>query len=576
MASSSPITYGQNNPSFLQQQMAIQRQQELAKQLMEQGDQPQTTQVIDGIAVPQSSASGLARALTKVAGGYEMKKANDATNNLASNAYNMQASGFGATPFPSQSPSDSSWLKQAADYLSAPSPSQDQTTDGMPVGQAVTTNPQPSPQISNAPSQQASAPFKLDGFSGDDSMRLANSYPEAYAKMLENQHHMTDQQLNDRVVGIQPPARRALTMSEGAKNVGVSGGQYNVDINGNASIAPIPGASNTQADFTKASEDVKIIPNATVTVGGRTLSNVPIRGTGEIITPKSLANGLMPPSANTPPAIVKSSPIVSAGVNSLYPPATSPTVPPGVSMAQNLSAPPQSAALAPETQPAPTQQPLAQPYFGKDSAASGEADSTGVKTGENIADVAKTVKVMQSNLPYAIQRFQIMRDASDNANYGFGTNNEGTGLKQDLLKNFDANKTANANTKLKQASAQGILPELGPQLAQAGVKGNKFLETIANNASGLDLADPPSAKKITIDGLERTYIGNLKSSAAQLRASGQAAPTDAEIDTQVAAIKKQGNVPQGPANSRYKGTIKGKPVFEIKNSDGTVGHVMEQ
>ncbi len=166
------------------------------------------------------------------------------------------------------------------------------------------------------------------------------------------------------------------------------------------------------------------------------------------------------------------------------------------------------------------------------AAAMKNADASGSETGKNVADVAKTLNVMQANLPFAIQRFQAMRDAADKASYGMAVNNEGTGYKQEFANQFSPD-TATANNLLEQRAAQGILPELGPQLAQAGVRGNKFLESIASSASGLNLSAPPAAKKELIDGLEKTYINNLKATAAQARALGQQALTDDQIDQAV-------------------------------------------
>lgn len=160
------------------------------------------------------------------------------------------------------------------------------------------------------------------------------------------------------------------------------------------------------------------------------------------------------------------------------------------------------------------------------------------KEGEHLGEAAKTYDIMQSNLPFVLKRFQEMRDASINASSGFGVDSEGDGWAQKLQNSSLGNpKVADANGLLKQRSAQGILPELGPQLAQAGIRGNKFLETLATSASGLDLSAPAQTKTKLIDGLENTYVSNLKSTAAQLRANGQPSASDAEIDALVGKYK---------------------------------------
>lgn len=179
-------------------------------------------------------------------------------------------------------------------------------------------------------------------------------------------------------------------------------------------------------------------------------------------------------------------------------------------------------------------------------AAQRKAESSGAKEGDTQADTNKALTIMQSNLPTVLSRFQTMRDNSLQANYGSGTNEDNTGLVQNYYNNFDGSagvpgitgETARANSALKQASSQAVLPELGPMLSQAGVRGNKFLESLANDAVGLNLSAPPSAKINLINGLENAYVKNLKSTAAQARAQGLQAPSDAQIDAEVAKYKQ--------------------------------------
>lgn len=138
---------------------------------------------------------------------------------------------------------------------------------------------------------------------------------------------------------------------------------------------------------------------------------------------------------------------------------------------------------------------------------------------KNLAESQKTLNVMQSNLPQALDRFEEMRNFAKNASYGtmetsgIGNTIANSGLNPD-------NKTAIANARLEQLSAQGILPELGPALAQAGIKGNKFLETLSSSASGLNLSDKPAAKLSVIDGLQSQYIKNLVSTNQQIARYG--------------------------------------------------------
>lgn len=168
-------------------------------------------------------------------------------------------------------------------------------------------------------------------------------------------------------------------------------------------------------------------------------------------------------------------------------------------------------------------------------------ESSGKQTGE----AAKTVTIMQSNLPAVMQRLQKMREAAPDASSGFGVDEENNGIAQQFAKSSLGNdKTSQANALLRQYSTQGILPELGPQLQQAGVRGNKFLESLASAASGIDLAAKPADKIALANGLETTYVNNYKAAAQQLRQKGLPAPSDAEIDAQYAELKK-GQIPEG-------------------------------
>lgn len=177
-----------------------------------------------------------------------------------------------------------------------------------------------------------------------------------------------------------------------------------------------------------------------------------------------------------------------------------------------------------------------------------KAKAMGAAAGEE----GKMLDIMKSGLPTMLGRFQSMREAAPNASYGLGVNNLGEGLYSSFANSQLGDiKTANANAELKQKASQNILGELGPQLAQAGVRGNKFLESIAAQASGIDLSSRPETKVNLINGLEDTYIKNLKSVANQVRLKGGSAPTDIEIDKAVKEYKNSLSKPS-PQNSVVK------------------------
>jgi hypothetical protein len=165
------------------------------------------------------------------------------------------------------------------------------------------------------------------------------------------------------------------------------------------------------------------------------------------------------------------------------------------------------------------------------------AKTSAEDTGKNLADTTKTFNVAAASLPRALQRFDQLRQAAPDASSGYGVDENGEGHAIDFAKSAAGQialpKTATANQIIQQASKQGILSELGPQLA--GLRGNKFLESIASGASGLNASDPPATKINAINGLQTQYIANLKSLAAQRRSYGDTTvPTDDQIDGMVA------------------------------------------
>lgn len=166
-------------------------------------------------------------------------------------------------------------------------------------------------------------------------------------------------------------------------------------------------------------------------------------------------------------------------------------------------------------------------------------------TGKNIADAQKTYNVAVAMLPRAMQRFEQLRQASTDASYGGGVSDEEAGKEFHLvnpdyarwyartgLGQITEPKRATANQIIEQAANQGILSELGPQLA--GLRGNKFLESIASSASGLNSADPPPAKINAINGLQDQYISNVRALADQRRSYGEKnVPTDLDLAKQI-------------------------------------------
>lgn len=256
-------------------------------------------------------------------------------------------------------------------------------------------------------------------------------------------------------------------------------------------------------------------------------------------TPPALqGQGIVPPSAP-----ITSSPLAApAGAQSNMP-QNAPNPMEGAPPGAQAQPPMIDALVGPQGNQPPAAPPQASVDFNNPLAVK-QGEATAAKQGDTMGDNLKTLNVMSSNLPQVLQRFGKMRDAAKDASYGpeSWVNSEGTGMGQQFHNSRD-DATGKANAILQQTSAQGVLPELGPQLAQAGIKGNKFLETLSSNASAIPMNIGPDAKLNNINGLENQYIQNFKSTAQQVRNNGGNAPSDADIDLMVSKLK--GNATQG-------------------------------
>lgn len=336
---------------------------------------------------------------------------------------------------------------------------------------------------------------KLSGNMQQDGMMFASMGPEKYMESVAKKYELTNEQKNFAAGG--PLADKAAyiePINEGPGNIVLDPRTHQM-----IASAPSPEGYQTKLDAQ----------------GNATAVPVPVgQPAGQLPTQGPITNPPMPDNG----------PFGASGGES----GALPISPQGKGAIPLVNGAPAPAALPPSTQVASNEPATLPEAIAKKAGIKTQAEDSA----KNLVDSTKTLNVMQANLPVVLQRFQVMREAAKNAGYGLGNDNEGEGILQQYHQTRD-DQTGRANTVIKQASSQGILPELGPQLAQAGIRGNKFLETLASSASGLSLVDGPKAKQDAIDGLERQYIQNLKSTSRQVRAQGGQAPTEEEIDNMV-------------------------------------------
>lgn len=160
------------------------------------------------------------------------------------------------------------------------------------------------------------------------------------------------------------------------------------------------------------------------------------------------------------------------------------------------------------------------PAFNPFSSVSTEAaKKSASENAENAAEAGKTYNVMNANFDNMMQRVKDMTEANKASSFSPMNTDEGHGLVT-MYHDLRNDPTASANAILQQRAAQGVLPELGPALSQAGIKGNKFLEGLANQANNIDLSKGQAGRQTQIDGLMKAYIQNMKSSHDQVSGLG--------------------------------------------------------
>lgn len=197
-----------------------------------------------------------------------------------------------------------------------------------------------------------------------------------------------------------------------------------------------------------------------------------------------------------------------------------PPVPQGALGGQQMPPPPPTMPVSQGASLPPVGQTSNVPAFNPFSAVSTEAaKKSASENAANAAEAGKTYNVMNANFGNMMQRVKDMTEANKASSFSPMNTDEGHGLVT-MYHDVRNDPTASANAILQQRSAQGVLPELGPALSQAGIKGNKFLEGLANQANNIDLSKGQVGRQTQIDGLMKAYIQNMKSSHDQISGLG--------------------------------------------------------
>lgn len=196
-----------------------------------------------------------------------------------------------------------------------------------------------------------------------------------------------------------------------------------------------------------------------------------------------------------------------------------PPVPQGALSGQQVPPPP-TMPVSQGAQLPPVGQTSNVPAFNPFNAVSTEAaKKSASENAENVAEAAKTYNVMNANFDNMMQRVKDMTKANEDSSFSPMNSDEGHGMVT-MYHDIRNDPTSEANAILQQRAAQGVLPELGPALSQAGIKGNKFLEGLANQANNIDLSKGKVGRQTQIDGLMKAYLQNMKSSHDQISGLG--------------------------------------------------------
>lgn len=451
--------FNPTTPEQALQQYDIQRRIQMAQQLVQSSQQPDSTQMVGPIAIKQSPIAGLAKMLGQGLGNYQYQQATKDAAQLQGQQY-----------------------QALAGLLGAGGTSPGNATGGTPGISDPSSNLIQAAFMAGGPTAASEAALKLQLARMTPDMANANASgqpnPLAYENALDKNKQnniVTDRTVNG-VGGVPMRNEDALNLAR--------------------QLSPQPPVQPPQ------------MPMADMSGAPRNPNPGP--------PPLPAQGGLQPGMPAPSPAPVVADALPSADVQARQPSIQDPN------------------AITP-------------PAIGNDPryAAQVEVNKAGAEklaqdNATNSAEDRKVFNIMKSGIPMQMKRFQDMEANANNASAGYGVEQDGTGFKQNLWNSLPAGKTSAANNALEQLSAQGVLGELGPQLAQSGAKGNKFLESIANSASALKMNAPPEDKVKLVNGLRDMWVSNLKATASRLRDQGHRdIPSDQEIDQMIGASGAQ-------------------------------------
>lgn len=138
---------------------------------------------------------------------------------------------------------------------------------------------------------------------------------------------------------------------------------------------------------------------------------------------------------------------------------------------------------------------------------------------DNAAENLQQYNSSRSQTQAVLDKINDMHQANKASSFNAMNTESGTGPAT-FYHRLEGDPTSQANAKLEQLKEQGLISQIGPQLAGTGSKGNKLLEGIIQGSDSFKLNTGKPAVATSIDGLGENYIRNQVSQYDKAVASG--------------------------------------------------------
>lgn len=148
--------------------------------------------------------------------------------------------------------------------------------------------------------------------------------------------------------------------------------------------------------------------------------------------------------------------------------------------------------------------------------------------GENAAEDLQQYISARTQTQSVLDKINDMHQANKLSSFN-ALNSEGGAGPMSFYHRLRSDPTSQANTKLEQIRDQGLISQVGPQLAATGAKGNRLLEGIITGSDSFRLDQGKPAVATSIDGLGLNYIRNQVSQYDKAKESGANPPALAPV-----------------------------------------------